>query len=44
MGYTSRRMEDSGAVGDLNCGCLNQGLSGEMNFSIRPEDSSGDIL
>lgn len=44
MGYTNMRMEDSGAVGDLNCGFLDQELSEEMNFSVWPEDFSGDIL
>lgn len=36
MGHT-RSIEDSGVVGDLNCGGLAQKVSEEKNISVWPE-------
>ena len=43
MGHTSRNLEDGGAGGDLNCGCLTQETS-EKTISVWPRDHFRDIL
>lgn len=42
-GPASRRINNSGAEGDLNCGILAQEVS-QNNFSMWPRDHSWDVL
>lgn len=44
MDQSSRKMKDSGADRDLNCGGLAQEVSEEKNFNMWPRDYSYDIL
>ena len=44
MGQSSRKMKDSGAEGDLNCGGLAQEVSEEKNFSMLLRNHSCDML
>ena len=41
MGHCSRRVEDSGAEGDLNCRALDQKVLEEKLSSMCPRDGSG---
>ena len=36
LGNASKNMEDFGADGDLNCGCLAQEVSKAKNISVWP--------
>ena len=42
-GHPNRKMEFSGAEGDLNFGDLAQEVSQEKNFSMLPRDHSCDM-